>query len=415
MRGYVPAEPVLQPLLFPLLLSDMTPPAERAVLRRGFLRSDAGKGLQILLGEGGQRVKVHARAIDGLQLVVQQSRHAQLLDGALEGEPLLAGVAAHRAAQRALPLRIWQNIEPDVALRQTVRHILGRCGEKADAAHRDEHGLRARRDERIRTGDDVQTAPESMCAHGVQKFLRQAAFVVEQVHARAVRGDGFRKEYSPLGRYGAQKQAVAPAGLRVSGRCAEFARADAFGAPARGLAVLGEDQPRRRARIERGRRRQVLLRAQAKHGAVGVQGADARRIERLRAAKRAEVEIFAARAEERGLDGVRRRAVKEAGVLLREIHAVERGRIARAVQPDDREPGRAPRIADAAQESGFAAARPALEDAEIALRRPEKLPVQRVVARAGHGAEKVACFQCVVHGETSHFHGCYSVCSRSGR
>lgn len=228
-------------------------------------------------------------------------------------------------------------------------------------------------------------------------------------------GDGVREENFPLRRDGAQKQAVAPAGLRILGRRAEFARADAFGAPARGLAILGEDQPRRRARIERSGRRQVLLCAQTKHGAVGIQGADARRIERLRTAKRAEVEIFAARAEERRLDGVRRCAVKEAGVLLREIHAVERGRVARAVQPDDREPGGAPRVADAAQEGGLAAARPALEDTEIALRRPEELPVQRVVARAGHGAEKVACFQCVVHGETSHFHGCYSVCSRRGR
>lgn len=125
---------MLQPLLFPLLLIHVTTPAERAVLRRGFLRSDAGKGLQIPLREGAQRVKVHARAIDGLQLIVQQSRHAQLLDGALEGELLLAGVTAHGAAQRALPLRIGQNIEPDMALRQTVRHILGRPGKKADAA-----------------------------------------------------------------------------------------------------------------------------------------------------------------------------------------------------------------------------------------------------------------------------------------
>ena len=76
MRGYVPAEPVLQPLLFPLLLIHMTTPAERAVLRRGFLRSDAGKGFQIPLREGAQCVKVHARAIDRLQLIVQQSRHA---------------------------------------------------------------------------------------------------------------------------------------------------------------------------------------------------------------------------------------------------------------------------------------------------------------------------------------------------
>ncbi|MFR6424786.1 MAG: hypothetical protein ACLUNO_03845 [Oscillospiraceae bacterium] len=346
---------------------------------------------------------------------MQQSRHAQLLDGALEGELLLAGVTAHGAAQRALPLRIGQNIEAGYGA-ATDRPAHPRPSRRESRRRAtDEHGLRTRGDERIRTGDDVQTAPDGVRAHGVQKFFCQTASVVEQVHARAVRGDGVGKKISPSRRDGAQKQAVAPAGLRILGRRAEFARADAFGAPARGLAILGEDQPRRRARIERGGRRQVLLCAQAEHRAVGVQGADARRIERLRAAKRAEVEIFTARAEERGLDGVRCRAVKEASVLLREIHAVERGRVARAVQPDDREPGGAPRVADAAQECGLAAARPALEDTEIALRRPKELPVQRVVARAGHGAEKVACFQCVVHGETSHFHGCYSVCSRRSR
>jgi len=75
-------------------------------------------------------------------------------------------------------------------------------------------------------------------------------------------------------------------------------------------------------------------------------------------------------------------------------------------------PGCAPGVADALEKCGFSAARPALEDAEIALRRPQKLSVQCIVARAGQGAEKVACFQSVVHGETSHFSGCYSVCIR---
>ena len=253
-----------------------------------------------------------------------------------------------------------------------------------------------------------------MRAHGVQKFFCQAAAVVEQVHALTLRGDRLREENSPLTRDGTQKQPLTPAVFRALARRAEFPRADAPCPAARGLAVLGIDQPRRDARIERGGCRQILLRAQAEHGAVGIQGADARRVECFRAAERAEVQIFAARAEERGLDGVRRCAIEEAGAFFREIDPIERGRVARAVQPDDGQPGCVPGIADALEKRGFSAARPALEDAEIPLRRPQELPVQCVVARAGQGAEKVACFQSVVHGETSHFSGCYSVCIRRG-
>ena len=87
---------MLQPLFFPLLLIHMTTPAERALFRRGFLRSDAGKGFQIPLREGAQRVKVHTRAVDGLKLVVQQSRHAQLLDGALEGRGIRVSIPSQR-------------------------------------------------------------------------------------------------------------------------------------------------------------------------------------------------------------------------------------------------------------------------------------------------------------------------------
>ena len=296
-----------------------------------------------------------------------------------------------------------------------LRHVVRRSGEEAHAARRYEHRLRARRNERVGTGENVQPAPNGVCAHDAQKFFRQAAAVVKQVHARTVRGDRIREENSPLTRDGTQKQPLAPAGLRALARRAEFPRADALCPAARCLPVLGIDQPRRGARIERGRRREVLLRAQAEHGAVGVQGADARRVERLRAAERAEIQIFAARTEERGVDGVRCRAVEEAGAFFREIDPVERGGVARAVQPDDGQPGCAPGVADALEKCGFSAARPALEDAEIALRRPQKLSVQCVVARAGQGAEKVACFQSVVHGETSHFSGCYSVCIRCGR
>lgn len=118
MRGHVSAEPVLQPLLFPLLLIHMMTPAEQLRSAGAFCAQTPGKVFRY------RSVKAlsASKSMHGdrrPQARCAQSRHVQLLDGALEGELLLAGVTAHGAAQRALPLRIGQNIEPDVALRQS--------------------------------------------------------------------------------------------------------------------------------------------------------------------------------------------------------------------------------------------------------------------------------------------------------
>lgn len=133
---------------------------------------------------------------------MQEIGHAQLLHGACEGELLLPGVAAHGAAQCPLAHRVRQYIEPDVPLRQPLRHVVRRSGEEAHAARRYEHRLRARRNERVGTGENVQPAPDGVRAHDAQKFFRQAAAVVKQVHARTVRGDRLREENSPLTRDG---------------------------------------------------------------------------------------------------------------------------------------------------------------------------------------------------------------------
>ena len=133
---------------------------------------------------------------------MQEIGHAQLLHCACEGELLLPGIAAHGAAQRALAHRVWQHVEPDVPLRQPLRHVVRRAGEEAHAARRYEHRLRARWDERVGAGENVQPAPNGVCAHDAQKFFRQAAAVVKQVHARTVRDDRIREENSPLTRDG---------------------------------------------------------------------------------------------------------------------------------------------------------------------------------------------------------------------
>ena len=167
------------------------------------MRPCAGEGAQIPVGERGQRGKVHARPVDGFQLVVQEVGHAQLLHCACEGELLLPGVAAHGAAQCPLAHGVRQHVEPDVPLCQTLRHVVRRSGKEAYAARWYEHGLRARRYERVGAGEHVQSAWAGVCAHDVQKFFCQAAAVVEQVHTLALRGDRIREENSPLTRDGA--------------------------------------------------------------------------------------------------------------------------------------------------------------------------------------------------------------------
>ena len=84
-----------------------------------------------------------------------------------------------------------------------LRHVVRRSGKEAYAARWYEHGLRARRYERVGAGENVQSAPAGVCAHDVQKFFCQAAAVVEQVHTLTLRGDRIREENSPLTRDGA--------------------------------------------------------------------------------------------------------------------------------------------------------------------------------------------------------------------
>ena len=98
---------------------------------------------------------------------------------------------------------------------------------------------------------------------------------------------------------------------------------------------------------------------------------------------------------------MRRRTVQIAGVRLRKKDPVEGAGVAGTMQLARVQAELLRALSDAPEKGGFAAAGAALEDVDAPARLPEKMRKKRAVAGAGVGAEKIACFQSLIHTETS--------------